>query len=151
MVDARTSYQGDFAAWLQEQLRSRGRGAGAALAFKLGVTPQHIDKWKKGSRPNPKLLKGIAEYFDVTYQQLVSMFDRYINDGVSEPRKSYHNVLVSPDGARIGAEWDKLSEAERNAVALIIHRLVAQAVRAERRSNKNGGTVKKPAVASSPS
>jgi transcriptional regulator with XRE-family HTH domain len=150
MVDSPSSKAGGFAAWLQDQLRARGRGAGAALAKELGVTSQHVDKWKNGSRPSASVLKHIADYFGVTYQQLVTMFDRYIEENVAEVRQSYHNVLVGPDGARIGAEWEKLPETQRHAVALIIHGLVAQAVRADRQKDKNGGSGKKTVAATPP-
>jgi hypothetical protein len=51
--------------------------------------------------------------------------------GVRDERAMYHGVLVSHEGAMLGAEWDKLPEFLKKAVAVQIHCLVAANVRGD--------------------
>ena len=59
--------------FVQAYLDSQGGMASAALARKIGTTPQTINTWKiRGSRPGPGNLRKLAKAIDVDHEVLLA-------------------------------------------------------------------------------
>lgn len=146
MVNDDSDSPGEFAKWLREKLKPRGktRELVAWMVEKTGFafTPQNVDKWKNGSEPERVRLKAVAEFFGVDYVFLLRMFDPDVP--LPQKTQSIHGNMVTPEGALIGAEWDRLEGEEKRVVSVMIHALVREKVLAERKAAKSSTSAKAP-------
>jgi hypothetical protein len=113
-------------AWLVIQLRRTDP--------RLKLSQEAVRKWLSGeSMPDQTHMAMLARLVDVDsdYLHTGRQTKTHERHGVRDGRPKYHGVIVSHEGAMLGAEWDKLPDDLRQALAMQIHCLVAAKVRGE--------------------
>lgn len=100
----------------------------AALARELGLSNSATTYWKRGSIPKYETLKKIADYFEITIEELLSLSDgekMNISSAVyqlttkagKEPEEASKMII---ERQLVNMEMDKLVEAERQMDSLIV-------------------------------
>ena len=101
------------------------------VARALRVEKQVYWNWKRRGLP-PAMHKRVAEFLGCSIDELV---------GRSSPGKvaeatTVHGYGLTPEGARLGVEWQKLDEPMRIAVQTLIEILVAASKRDEKKGRQ---------------
>jgi len=122
----------------------------AALARAVGMAPSTLYDLERGDMRTTTKLHRIAAALGLSIEWLESGRGSRLSHAsgkVSEPRANYsvHGFMITPEAARVAAEWEKLDEPMRAQVALIIESLVATQIRTARR--KRGTTQQDTATA----
>lgn len=77
-----------------------------ALGKELGLSNATTAGWRKGSQPRVKTLRILADYFDVTVEQLTSEHTMTVNDNYKIIGHTQTHVIITNGSER------KLSEQE---------------------------------------
>lgn len=118
---------GRRASWLRELLRAEG----------VQISVEAVRKWLVGdSMPDQTHMGMLARLADCDVNWLHTGQPSRSKDGSTKTRgrdelAKYHGVDCSPEGARLGAEWDKLPDEIRTLIQVEIHLLVASHMRGE--------------------
>jgi Helix-turn-helix. len=121
---------------------SRGRPAWLLIQLKetdsrLKLSQEAVRKWLSGeSMPDQTHMAMLARVVDVEsdYLHTGRHGKKSERHEVHEERVQYHSVLVSPEGARLGADWDQLPEPFKSAFQVQLHLMVAAHKRGELQS-----------------
>ncbi len=111
-----------------EELCKKKKITLAALARELGLSNSATTYWKRGSIPKYETLKKIADYFEITIEELLSLSDgekMNISSAVyqlttkagKEPEEASKMII---ERQLVNMEMDKLVEAERQMDSLIV-------------------------------
>lgn len=111
--------RGRRASWLVKELARR---EGSRV-----VSIEAARKWLSGeSMPDQTHMAMLARHAEIDVNLLHSGEpSRVRSAGVREPQTTYHGVIVSHEGALLGADWDQLPAPFKEATQVQIHLLVA--------------------------
>ena len=87
-----------------------------AVAKKLDVSSGSVTAWKNGTNPRPAVLKKIAEYFNISVEELISgqkeKATTVSGDDLSEAKQAMINWVINAPDSEIEALYNFL---QRNA------------------------------------
>ena len=90
--------------FVQAYLDSQGGMSSAALARKIGSTPQTLNTWKiRGSRPGPEILRSLAVAIDIDHEVLLAAVEA--DDGY---RTDDELMTVLRDRKLSAEHWERL-------------------------------------------
>lgn len=79
------------------------------LTSRLGIATSPVTKWKNGAWPDTKTLKKIADFFDITLDELL---------GNGEARAN--SMLLGSEEKRLILAYRRMSEEDRNILKIIV-------------------------------
>jgi transcriptional regulator with XRE-family HTH domain len=109
----------------------------AALAKAAGIAPTTLYDLERGDQKSTTKLHRIAAVLGLSTDWVETGRGARLLETprVSDARAHYsvHGFMMTPEAARVAAEWEKLDEPMRSQVALIIESLVATQIRSKRK------------------